>query len=157
MKNNQGFTLIELLLVIVVLAVITALSVPNFSKSFTQLELKKTAQNIAYIIRWAQSRAINDNLSYRLVFLNNSRQYRILRAAAPTETSSTFAPIPVQMGRIFNVPASIKITSPATVDIYADGSLEKVRIQLENSTTQMIISSMELRGKVFVLEEKNER
>ena len=71
MNNNKAFTLIEMLLVLIILSVIVGLTVPNFGKSVNTFELKKTANDIVYLVRWAQSRAINENVNYQLAFLND--------------------------------------------------------------------------------------
>jgi prepilin-type N-terminal cleavage/methylation domain-containing protein len=157
MRNKAAFTLIELLTVIVILSVMVGLSVPNFSKSFSRMELKKTASNIAYLVRWAQARAVNENLKYQLVFLDNSRNYRILRAKSSEENfNESFVPVPVHMGRVFSIPASVTVEQGGSLKIYPDGTLDKIRIKLKGKNNTIGLSSMEQRGNLFIFEEDNE-
>jgi prepilin-type N-terminal cleavage/methylation domain-containing protein len=157
MKNNQGFTLIELLMVVLILSVMVGLSAPNFSKSFQRLELKKTAQDIVHAIRWAQSKAATDNKDYQLVFLNDSRSYQVLRAdSSQNAYNKKFIAIPIQMGRVFKIPRSLTIKNAQNITIYSDGTLDKVRIDLEGQKEKLIISTAEQRGNIFILEEDHE-
>jgi len=153
MINKRAFTLVELLLVMVVLSVIVALSVPNFNQTLKRFELKKTAQDMVYLIRWAQSRAIQDNSEYRLVFLDELNSYQILRAdSSQTSSNKKFISIPIRMGRVMRVPRSVKVHAAQAMTIYPDGTLDKVSIELEGQGGKLTVSSREQRGNVFILE-----
>ncbi len=67
-KRWRGFTLVEILLVVVIMAVIAVLAVPNFSRTYAGIELHKTADDLAYRMRYVQSYAITKNTRARLEF-----------------------------------------------------------------------------------------
>jgi prepilin-type N-terminal cleavage/methylation domain-containing protein len=157
MRIRTAFTLIELLLVIIILSVIVGLSATNFSNSFTNIELKKSAENIAYLVRWAQARAVHENATYQLLFLENSRNYRILRGRSSEDGSQeSFEPVPVHMGRVFSLPASVQVERPVGMKIYPDGTLDKMRIRLIGRKDKALLSTMEQRGNIFILEDEDE-
>ena len=158
MKNKRGFTLIELLLAVFVLSVIISLSIPNFSKSFKRLELKRTAEDIVYLVRWAQSRAVHEGVEYKLVFIDDARSYQVLRGeVSEGQHSQNFSSISSHMGRVFKIPISVKVDDTQVVKIYPDGTLDKVRLRLQGQDeNSLLISSMEQRGKMFILEENHE-
>ena len=49
--NNNGFTLVELLIVIVIVTIIAAIAVPNFTNFRQTADIEVSAQNIASIQR----------------------------------------------------------------------------------------------------------
>jgi len=158
MKNKLAFTLIELLIVLVILSVIAGLSIPNFSKNFGHFELKKTAEDIVYLVRWAQLRAVNDKVNYQLVFFNDPQSYRILRAETSNRVNtSDFIPLASHMGRIFKIPDSVKVKNDVkSLMIHPDGTLDKVRIHLTGQGGGLILSSLEQRGNLFIIEDSDE-
>jgi Tfp pilus assembly protein FimT len=155
-RTKAAFTIVEIILVIVVLSVTLALSVPNFSKSFSRLELRKTADNITYLIRYAQSRAIAERKTYLLRFLDNGTHYQILKGKTdqPDLAEDQFEPIKHHLGKVYMVPKAITITS--TVDslrVYSNGSLDKVRFHLRGKDRGLVISSVEQRSNVYIIDE----
>ncbi|MBF0490281.1 MAG: prepilin-type N-terminal cleavage/methylation domain-containing protein [Candidatus Omnitrophica bacterium] len=157
MRNSLAFTLVELLMVMVIVSIIVALSVPNFSKSFKRLELKKTAGDIVYVVRWAQSRAMTEHVDYKLVFVNDLRGYQVLRGdSTEGQTNQAFSLVSTSMGRVFVIPDSVTIDHNQTINIYCDGTLDKARIRLFNDQESVILSTMEQRGHMFILEDTHE-
>jgi prepilin-type N-terminal cleavage/methylation domain-containing protein len=60
-KSNKGFTLIELVVVVAIIIVITALSLPSLLNSMATIRLRSAAQNLAGILQQARVRATHDN------------------------------------------------------------------------------------------------
>lgn len=155
-KYKKGFTLVEMLLVVVILGVLAAMTVPNFSKSFFGLKLQETTNNISYLMRYAQSRAITKNQQVRLVLDESSMHYWLLQGSSSgyDENAQTdYQQIPNRWGRQFEIPLGITVeaTNP-TVEFYPDGKIEKVQIKVCYNDRCMIVSTETQRGKIHVFE-----
>ncbi|MBI3617245.1 MAG: prepilin-type N-terminal cleavage/methylation domain-containing protein [Candidatus Omnitrophica bacterium] len=85
-KRDRGFTLIEILLVVVIMAVIAALAVSNFSRTYAGIELRKAADDLAYRMRYAQSYAVTKNTRARLEFDPLFTQYWLTRPAGSSRS-----------------------------------------------------------------------
>ena len=52
-----------------------AVAVPNFRQSYAQLKLKQAADQMSYLMRYIQTRAINRNLAAGLEFDDEHKSY----------------------------------------------------------------------------------
>jgi len=64
--NNRGFTMIEALVVVVLLAAMTALAVPQFNDWRRKAQFREAAREIASTLREARSKAIAANLEHQV-------------------------------------------------------------------------------------------
>lgn len=60
-KSKKGFTLMELVVVLAIVILITALSLPSFLNAMANIRLRTAAQNLAGILQQARMRATHDN------------------------------------------------------------------------------------------------
>ncbi len=156
----RGLTLIEILLVMVLFGVIAGITLPNFNKSFAKLKLKSTADDLAYCMRYAQSRAIFKNQDVCLVFDDQLKGYWLLAGpswvddlAEDVETKE-FQRISGRWGRKFQIPQEFMVESAqSSFTFYPNGQIEKARIRICSQDQCMIVSSQEQRGKVSVFDE----
>jgi len=75
-RADKGFTLIELLVAITIFAVMAAIAAPNFQQYMQQRRLNGAARQVMSDLMAARMRAVNENSSVQVVFLND-RQYQI--------------------------------------------------------------------------------
>lgn len=66
--DDRGWTIIELVLVIIVIAIIAAVAVPQFSRYYGGIKLGNAAMKIASDIRYAQNRATTTQQRSRVNF-----------------------------------------------------------------------------------------
>lgn len=79
MRSERGYTLIEVLIVVGLIGIITAISVPVFIESNARSSLWTGAEQIGATIRSARFRAISQNATYRVVFnCPNANELRTL-------------------------------------------------------------------------------
>ena len=65
--HKRSFTIVELLIVILLLAVIAGLAIPNFGSTFKNLQLSQMAKTISSVMYYAQTRSIMKAKGHRLV------------------------------------------------------------------------------------------
>jgi len=72
---RDGFTLVEIMVVIVVLTILTATIVPEFSGTIEDARLRASGRNLAAAIRFAASEAVTRSRVVRLQVNPASREY----------------------------------------------------------------------------------
>jgi len=148
----RSFTIIEILLVVVIVAVIAALAAPNFAGTYTRIQLRKAADDLAYRMRYAQSYAITKNTRTRLEFDPSFTQYRLTRQSAGSATD-TFERIGGRMGEGVTIARDIRVSfedGDPSLYFYPDATMDKKRIDLCHDEECVFISTKEQRGHVYV-------
>ncbi len=77
MRKNSGFTLIELMIVVVVLVILAAVSVPIFLSWLPEYRLRGAADDLYAHLQHAKMRAIRDNNNWAVQFVESSNSYTI--------------------------------------------------------------------------------
>jgi prepilin-type N-terminal cleavage/methylation domain-containing protein len=78
-NNSRGITLIELVIVVVIISVIAAMGIPQFSKVVPRLEFKSASRDIVSDLRLVRSLAIAQRTQVGLYFNSEQRQYIIFK------------------------------------------------------------------------------
>jgi len=157
MNDQKGFTLIELLLILVLLTVIIGLTVPNLSSTYNSLQLQRTAQDLGYLMQYAQSRAITKQSFTRLVFDDEHKTYWLEQEAEDwvEDEEGSFDRLSGRLGRNYRIPDGINIQAEEyVISFYPDGQIDKQRLSLCNDQKCFTISTQEQRGKVFIFEDE---
>lgn len=158
LAGSAAFTAVELILVVLILSILAGLTVPHFSRTHKTFELKKQAQDLAYMMRYAQSRAVAKGKRMRLEFLSDFSVYQLTEESETDlaqEGERSFETIAGRMGRAVTVPSSIKFQSEgADVHFYPDGSIDKRRVSVCQQEQCWVISTREKRGHVQIFEGK---
>ena len=132
-RSQGAFTLIEILLVVLVLAVIVGISIPNFQNTYQKFSLKKNVDDVLYTMRYAQSRAVMKNLIVRLEFNEDFSQYWLTQEEPSEESTDkiTFEDVDGSMGRIFNFDHEVKVESSGNaIQFYPDGNIDKLELKM---------------------------
>lgn len=153
--NPIAFTFIELLLVMVLLSMMAAIAVPNFSRMYKGLILGQTVDEMVYLMRYAQSRAIAKSRPLRFHVDSRSAQFWLTETVRQSETQQggeSFAAIPGPLGRIYKIPPEIRAEAPISlIGFRPDGRIEKGKITLCLKDDCRIITTEEQTGYVEVL------
>ncbi len=158
-KNRQAaFTLIEIILVVIVLSIIAGFAVPNFSKTYAYIQLQRSAQDLAYLMRYAQSRAVTKNTTVRLQFDEDFSAYWLAEKIKDEEEAEEeeFKRISSRLGKRFKISSGLKIAmeeEAASLDFYPDGSIDKKAVNVCNEKSCFVVSTEEKRGDVQVFQE----
>ena len=153
----KGFTLIELLLVAVILVVAAAMAVPNFARTTMRLELKKTAEDMAYTIRFGQLRAMTKgqllrlNMDTRGYWLEENRVSRnedALVAAKPV-----FERVKDRWGRRTDFPKGIKLSEiQQPVVMSPNGHMAPANLRLCREEQCLMVSTTQQHGRVEIVD-----
>lgn len=84
-KNRKGFTLNELMIVIAVIAIVGAISIPTIVNSMPKYRLKKSARDLCSNMRKARMIAVKQNRNVAITFDLANNEYTIDGAARPTQ------------------------------------------------------------------------
>ena len=77
MRKNSGFTLIELVIVIVVLVILAAVSVPIFLSWLPEYRLRSAADDLYAHLQHSKIQAIRNNNNWAVQFVEPSNNYII--------------------------------------------------------------------------------
>ena len=80
--NNAGFTLGELMTAIAIIAILSAIAVPNMIGYRERAKLRGTFENLRGDLQWAKIRAIRDHDDVSILF--DTGAYEIINAAGTT-------------------------------------------------------------------------
>jgi Tfp pilus assembly protein FimT len=164
---REGFTIIEILLVVIILLAVVGLTVPSFGPAYARLQLKKTAEDLVFVMRYAQSRCVMSNRRIRLELDAQGSGYQLMQASpsdgrqAPDrdEEGEAFEPVGGRWGRAFKIPPEIVVQSDGPfVYFFPDGSIEKREISVCRRALPtgpqercLTVSTQGYRGRVRIL------
>jgi len=77
-KNEKGFTLVEMMIILVVIAILGALAVPNMNRVFTKNKLRASTTSVTSSLYLARMKAINEGEPYGVKFFGNG-SYHVLK------------------------------------------------------------------------------
>lgn len=147
----SGVTLVELLLVMILLGVMAALSIPHFSKTYSSLQLQRTAEDMSYVMKYAQMRAITKGHLVRFLLAEDNSKYWIEERAGEQQSSDEqFVHIRGQWGRTFTIPDEIVVEAKniGKVDFFPSGQIEGVDVDICLREKCIIVSTQKRRGHV---------
>ena len=152
-KVHRAFSLIELLFVVIILGIILGLAVPQFRNSFSSLILKDTADSLAHLMRYAQSRAILKNTTHG-IFFQDDKRYWLAEESSAAIMPGTFQRVPGNAGRTFDIPEELTMELQAEhINFYPDGTMDRMDVVLHHRKEKYITISTRLqRGIIDVIE-----
>lgn len=113
-KVLRGFTLLELMLVIVIMGIMVAVSIPSFSGVFAQTRLTTATSSLASALGFAGRLAVMERLSCRLNCDTQQGTYWLSIEKDPLEAPGTYSKPDGHLGKDRSLPQGIKISKMLT-------------------------------------------
>lgn len=77
-RNENGFTLVEMMVILVVIAILGALAVPNMNRIFSKNKLRASTTSVTSSLYLARMKSINEGEPYGVEFFGDG-SYHILK------------------------------------------------------------------------------
>jgi prepilin-type N-terminal cleavage/methylation domain-containing protein len=149
--NNEGVTLVELVVVLVIVAIMAGLLVPNIGAWLPNYRLRSATRDIVSTMRTAQMKAVSNNVQYRI----NFNAVEIGAANSYVLQRDSGAGVFLNDGAVQTLPTGITISSnlfPAGRAVFnRDSTSSSGSITLENTKgATRIITLTTVTGRVSI-------
>ncbi len=124
LRSKAGFTLLELIIVMAIMSILMAISIPSFMGWRQNLKYRETAREVASILREAKSRAITNNLEQQVQFDAINQKYGMRAGDRAYSTHWSDASIPLVTNWTI-LDAQVKI-SEASIQFTPNGAASAV-------------------------------
>jgi type II secretion system protein H len=167
--SRRGFTLIELMVVVLLIAVLSTLALPQLGGVWSNTQLNAAADDLTRAARFAQRMAVSTQRSLRLVVVEQDPEtgrsaFRVEVESTDLESPEAYAEISGRLGRNTLLPDSVRIADvllaeqepldPTTaVTFRPDGTADATVIQLLSNDRVVSIMIEPNRGRVQRVDE----
>lgn len=145
-RAGSGFTLLELLIVLMIMGLITALTIPVFGGGVSTTELKSAAREVAAGLRLARGQAIAQKAQAALELDVTGRAFRVL----PDPRMHTL-PAGIDI-KLFTAQSDLVNDRIGAIRFYPDGGSNGGRVTLAAGERKYDIDVDWLTGRVAILE-----
>jgi type II secretion system protein H len=177
LKSRRAFTLIEMVVVVVLIAVMAAMIIPEMKGSFDDALLRSTSRDLINVFDLASSRAVSLNQSCRVELDTQSGRYFVEReirgvvqenyvplkdvseAEGKLDSRIAVEMSPPDEASPDNPPdnSAPEAISPSAISFYPDGTADAMEIRLRDQAGfQMVLRLNPITARVRLSEPKRE-
>ena len=152
-NRDAGFTLVEVMVVVLLIAILTAMAAPRFRRAFEHLRAREHAEDLAGMMRYAWERARTQGVRCRVRLDGERRRVWVEREIAPR--ADRFVPVEGPFGRRRCLRGRLSMVPGGdTMTFYADGRTSPSEIRLRDpSGTIYVITVKGILGRVEIHKE----
>ena len=151
-SRTAAFTLVELVLTALIVAILVGVSMPLFSRQFSDLELRNSCYNIAKLTSLAQQKAIAEGRFYKINFDFEEAKYWLTAG----EDLEEFERLGTKYGRTYRLPSQSELRGKKSSFIfYPNGNSEKMEIIIVGRTAIYSLKSKGRLGHIKIEKIKN--
>lgn len=122
-RQRSGFSLVELMVVLVLIAILTAMILPEMRGTFEGELLRSTSRELVRGLSLAHSQSVTLNQRHRLIIDRSKNQYRVERYARSRDEGVGYVAVQGISGTQGELSSKIKIeVQPTGVDAADDAS-----------------------------------
>ena len=177
LKSRRAFTLIEMVVVVVLIAVMAAMIIPEMKGSFDDALLRSTSRDLINVFDLASSRAVSLNQSCRVELDTQSGRYFVEREVRGG-VQENYVPLKDVSGAEGKLDSRIAVemsppdeaspdnppdnsapepVSPSAISFYPDGTADAMEIRLRDQAGfQMVLRLNPITARVHLSEPKRE-
>jgi type II secretion system protein H len=96
-KSHRGFTLIELMVLVVIMGIVSAMAIPNLSRSLANASLRAAARDLMTATQYARNYAVTHQTQTRLLLDTENNRYMLLARRTDDDGQSQFAQMTLAM------------------------------------------------------------
>jgi prepilin-type N-terminal cleavage/methylation domain-containing protein len=134
--HNSGFTLLEVIIVVLVMALVLAVTYPSFSRGSTSLHLRSSSRDILNAFRCARDKAVTEQTGM-IVIVDKGKQMLILSDNLGGRVRTYSMPKDVQISRV--ALAGNEVTNgPMIVRFLTNGSTDDAEVLLTADTGKQL-------------------
>jgi len=130
--RSQGFTLLELIIVVLVIALVLAVSYPSLSRGSSSIRLRATGRDVLSTFRYAREKAVTEQTGMQ-VTVDRQTQELILTNDIGDGARRYKMPATVKISRMSLAGNEVK-EGPMIVRFLPNGSAENAEILLTSDT-----------------------
>ena len=145
-RSSSGVTLLELLIVVMLMAVIAAVTIPTFGSGVSTTQLRSAAREVAAGLRLARGQAIAQRTEAMLVLDLATRSFVV-----PPDARVHALPAGIEL-RIFTAQSDLVGDQVGALRFYPDGGSNGGRVTLTAGERKYDVDVDWLTGRVAILE-----
>jgi len=149
-SRDKGFTLLELLIVVLVIALVLAVSYPSLSRGSTALHLRATARDVLNTFRYAREKAVTEQTGM-VVTVDREKQELILSDSLGDGSRSYILSQDVKIQRMALAGTEV-LESSMIIRFLPNGSSDSAEVLLRSDTgSQLRIITDPITGGARIL------
>jgi general secretion pathway protein H len=126
--NTKGFTLIELIVVIIIIASICALALPNSGKILENIKVRSTVRQICALLNYARGQAVISATNYKVNYNVNQKSCWITK-----KINDSYVRLKGRAGKTLFIPKEVSFeTKIDSITFYPKGTSSGGEIIIED-------------------------